>query len=54
MTTSRSLKSQSVKQWELVQLARNETVNTGTEHYSPRVKSSIPVRSNIFAEFILV
>ena len=28
------------------QLARHETVNTRSEHYSPRVEGSIPVRGN--------
>ena len=53
MTTQGSLKSQSFKQWELAQLKRDETVNTRSEHYSPMVKSSIPVTGNFFAEFIL-
>ena len=49
-----SLKSQSFKQKELAQLARHKTVNTRSEHYSPKVKGSIPVRINFFAEFILL
>ena len=44
MTIKGSLKSQSFKQWELAQLAKHETVNTRSEHYSPRVMGSIPVR----------
>ena len=51
MITYGSLMSQSLKQWELAQLARQETVNTRSEHYSHRVKGSIPVRG--FAEFNL-
>ena len=39
MTTYRSIKSQSFKQWELAQLARHEPVNMSSEHYNPRVKS---------------
>ena len=35
-------------------MARHETVKTRSEHYSPRVKGSIPVRGNFFAEFILL
>ena len=47
MTISGFLKSPAFKQWELAQLGRHETVNT-SEHYSPRVAGSIPVRSNFF------
>ena len=46
------MKSQSFKQWEVAQLGRHETVNTISEHYSPTVTGSIPVRGNFFAEFI--
>ena len=35
-------------------LARHETVDTKSEHYSTRVSGSIPVRGNIFDEFILL
>ena len=52
MAILRPLKSQSFRQWEIAQLARHETVNTRIEHCSSRVKSSIPVRGHIFAEFI--
>ena len=41
-------------QWELAKLAGHETINTKSEHYSPMVKGSIPVRGNLFAEFILL
>ena len=37
---------------KIAQMGRHETVNTRSEHYSPRVKGSILVRDNIFAEFI--
>ena len=36
----RIIKSQSFKQWELAQLV--------SEHSSPKVESSIPVRGNFF------
>ena len=35
-------------------MGRHETVNTRSEHYSPRVEGSIPVRGNFSAEFILL
>ena len=38
----------------LQQLTRYETVNPRSEHYSHRVKGSMPVRGNFFAEFILL
>ena len=46
MTIQESLKSQSSKQWKLTQLARHETVNTRSKHYSPKVEGSIPSRGN--------
>ena len=45
------MKSQSFKQWEVAQLGRHETVNTRSEHYSPIITGSIPVRGNFLAEF---
>ena len=39
---------------KIVQLGRHETVNTRSEHYSPSVVGSIPVRGKFFAEFILL
>ena len=34
-------------------MGRHETVNTRSEHHSPKVKDSIPVKGNFFAEFVL-
>ena len=39
---------------KIAQLGRYETVNTRSEHHSPRVEGSIPVGGNFFAEFILL
>ena len=39
---------------KIAQMGRHETVNTRSEHYSPRVEGSIPVRDNFFAEIILL
>ena len=36
------------------QMGRHEAVNTGRDHFNPMVEGSIPVRINIFAEFILL
>ena len=38
---TRSLKSQSFKQWELAELGRHETVNTRSENCCPRATGSI-------------
>ena len=35
---------------KIAQLGRCDTVNTRSEHHSPRVAGSIPVRGNFFAE----
>ena len=35
-------------------MGRHETVNRRSEHYSTKVKGSITVRGNLFAEFILL
>ena len=37
---------------KIARMGRYETVNTRSEHYSPRVKGSIPVTGNFFAKFI--
>ena len=37
---------------KIAQMGRHENVNTRSEHYSSRIKGSIPVRGNFFAEFI--
>ena len=42
--------TQSFKQWELAQLARQEVITTN----SPGVESSSPVRDKFFAEFIFL
>ena len=39
---------------KIAQLGKHETVNTRSEHYSPGLEATIPVRSNFFAEFILL
>ena len=39
---------------KIAQMGRHDIVNTRSEHYSPRVEGSIPVRGNFFAEFILL
>ena len=39
---------------KIAQIGRHETVNTKSEHYSPRLEGSIPVRGNVFADFILL
>ena len=39
---------------KIAQMGRHETVNTRTEHNSPRVEGSINVRGNCFAKFILL
>ena len=36
----------------VAQLARQETVNTRSEHYSNRVEGSIPVRGNLLPNLI--
>ena len=38
---------------KIAQMVRHETVNT-SEHYSHRVKGSIPARGKLFSEFILL
>ena len=37
---------------KIAQMGRHKTENTRNEHYSPRVEGSIPVRGNIFAQFV--
>ena len=37
---------------KIAQMGKYETVNTRSEHYNHRVKASIPVRGNSYAEFI--
>ena len=39
---------------KIAQMARQDTVKTRSEHHSPRVEGSIPVRGNFLAEFILL
>ena len=39
---------------KMAQIGRHETVNTRSEHYSPGVESSIPVRGNFYVEFIFL
>ena len=39
---------------KIAQMGMHETGTTRSEHYCPRVKGSIPVRGNFFAEFILL
>ena len=45
---------QSFKQWELIQLGKYEIVNTRSEHFSPGVTGSNPVRGSFFTEYILL
>ena len=39
---------------KIVQLERHETVDTSSEHYNDKVAGSIPIRGNIFDEFIFL
>ena len=39
---------------KIAQLGRYENVSTRSEHVSPRVAGSIPLRGNFFPEFILL
>ena len=39
---------------KMAQFERHKTVNTRSEHNSPRVEGSTPVRDNIFVEYILL
>ena len=33
-------------------MGKHQTINTRTEHYSPRVNGSIPVRGNLFTQIV--
>ena len=39
---------------KIAQMGRHETVSTRSDHHSPRVEGSIPVRGNFVTEFILI